>query len=334
MPVYPPRFLESLLLPAPLRPHPSLLYILFAESVRAMAAILPLPPDPEVIPARFPVPYSEWVGHIRAQGPRLADIFLERSRLELDAGIRAVDRPYDLTRASIGISRYLYSVGRFIEGWNVPCTRLLVSCGIHRITNPVVIHTPLPTARRMSASYLSTDAGGPSPPLSHTSNTPSDLPQSFSSFGRPTSAGRSFIDAADPQTPTRLRMKPVIIRPPADPFELAERIQFFWAIKAMDWAACVGWGWTGSLADADVQTVWPRPYREYEEVRWMAEPLTLLAWSAALTNGENSQEMVDSQSVTSIWDLMNPQYAPQGLPSDTTQIMAYKTLCLLHKATL
>ncbi len=232
-----------------------------------MASCIPLPPDPAVIPVGYPAPYPEWVEHIRAQGPRLADVFLERSRRELDAGIRAVDRPYDLTRASIGISRYLYSVGRFIEGWNVPCTRLLVSCGIHRITNPIVIGAAQTRARKMSASYLSPDAGGPSPPMSHTSNTPSDLAQSFSTFCRPSLSTMPSAEALDPQAPTRLRMKPVIIQPPADPFELAERIQVFWAIKAMDWAACVGWGWTGSLADADVQTIWPRPYHEYEEVR-------------------------------------------------------------------
>jgi hypothetical protein len=49
-----------------------------------------------------------------------------------------------------------------------------------------------------------------------------------------------------------------------------------------------------------------------------------------------SQGTVDASAVSSIWDLMNPQYTARvgsSQPKDTTQIMAYKTLCLLHKAT-
>jgi hypothetical protein len=256
---------------------------------------VPLPPHPAHIPPRFPPPHPEWVHHVRAQGDKLPHVLFERARRELECGIRAVDRPYDLVRASIGISRYLYSVGRFIEGWNVPCTRLVVSCGIHRITNPIVIspETAVGRDRKMSASYMATDQGGPSPPTSTISfGGSSDHVASFSSLGIAQGHGSGSASshtpastaadaggrgsgnlAVDLQAPTKLRMKPVIIQPPRDPFELAERIQTFWAIKAMDWAACVGWGWTGSLADSDVQTVWPRPYVEYEEVRVGVGPL-------------------------------------------------------------
>ncbi len=330
MPLYPPKFLDSLLLPLHRRPHPALLYILFAYAVQAIVTDLPEPPNPAVIPANsFPVPYPEWTQVIKQQGQRLADLFLERSRRELDAGIRSVDRPYDLVRASIGISRYLYSYGRFVEGWNIPCTRLAVSCGLHRITNPVVAKVSPFDDRRPSASYLSTDQGGPSPPTSTVSSGADGKHAGWSGGGCRRDSRSALVSPplGDPQMPTRLRMKAVIIGPPTDIFDLAERLQVFWAIKAMDWAACVGWGWSGSLADTDVQSVWPRPYYEYENVRGIGLNTKPLPDKFA------HQGTIDANAVHGIWDLMNPQYSSDPASNDTTQIMAYKTLCLVTRAT-
>lgn len=238
IPVHPQRFLALLSLPEhdPQRPHPALLYILFAEAVRVLERETPLPhtppPPAQLFPHNLTPPYpapsmapAVLLAQFRGSGLSL----LERARSELDAGIRSVNRPFDLVRAAIGIARHLYALGRFIEGWNVPVSRLLISCGIHRATGRIV---PPDT------SPISVDAAMPRPYAStgfYIANSPGP-----------------FTD----ELPV-LRMRPVIVPPPRDEIELALRNAVFWAAKMQDWEAGVGWGWTTSLADEECTTPWP-----------------------------------------------------------------------------
>lgn len=239
MPIHPQRFMALLSLPAgdPGRPHPALLYILFAEAVLILENDTPRPapvPSPYGLSAQnlapeMPAPIQNpqmVLSHLRGTSSAL----LERARIELDKGIRNVDRPFDLCRAAVGIARMLYSIGRFIEGWNIPVARLLISCGLHRMTGNIV-----------------SPDGNPNPPL--------DV------MPRPYGPAHFYAQTHSLLTPLShfpvMRMRPVIIPPARDEIELAERNLLFWAAKSQDWAASVGWGWSTGLADDEATTEWP-----------------------------------------------------------------------------
>lgn len=140
----------------------------------------------------------------------------------------------DLLRAAIGITRYLYSLGRFIEGWNVPVARLVISCGLHRITGIIV---------------------PPHPPLANGEYPPTDF------MPRPYASTSFYLQhhaySALPHRAPSLRMRSIIVPPPRDEIDLAERTMTFWAAKALDWAASIGWGWSTSMSDDDCSTEWP-----------------------------------------------------------------------------
>lgn len=239
MPIHPQRFMALLTLPAgdPNRPHPALLYILYAEAVLVLEQDTPLPSAsarpyslfPQNLSPEMPTPLQNTqivLNHVRGTSGAL----LERAREELDKGIRSVDRPFDLVRAAVGIARMLYSLGRFIEGWNIPVARLLVSCGLHRSTGNVV-----------------SPDGNPNPSL--------DL------LPKPYGPAHFYAQTHSLLTPPSqypvMRMRPVIIPPARDEIELAERNLTFWAAKSQDWAASVGWGWSTGLADDECTTEWP-----------------------------------------------------------------------------
>ncbi|GFZ43535.1 hypothetical protein JCM24511_01255 [Saitozyma sp. JCM 24511] len=232
IPVHPQRLLALITLPPtdPRRPHPALLYILFAEAVRILENHKPSPRLPRAPASLFPQNFSPPMPSTttepsyiltHVQGASLS--LLERARTELDHGIRNVDRPFDLVRAAIGISRYLYSLGRFVEGWNIPVARLLVSCGLHRMTGSIV--------------------------------RPDNAPVEFIPPPYPPAHAYAQPLAATPYPV--LRMRPVIVPPARDEIEMAERNLTFWAAKSSDWAAGLGWGWTTGMADDECTTEWP-----------------------------------------------------------------------------
>lgn len=244
MPLHPQRFLGLVTLPGSdiRRPHPALMYILFAEAARILETGLPTPNPPplprSVFPPQsptepLPMPHSptdrSWIlAHVRGMSTTL----LERARTELENGIRSVDRPFDLARAAVGIARYLYSIGRFIEGWNIPVARLVVSCGLHRNIGTIVPPSHVPDHSIVGTKYA----------------------QSYQ-YADSNSAALNGMAGAD-KVPV-LRMRPVILPPARDEIDVTERIMAFWAAKAQDWEAGTGWGWSLSLADEECTTQWP-----------------------------------------------------------------------------
>ncbi|KAK8865941.1 hypothetical protein IAR55_001090 [Kwoniella newhampshirensis] len=244
MPVHPARFLTLLALPPnnPNRPHPAFLYILFFEAVRVLEKQVPLPNLPPPPPSLFPPSFDPPIpppclapDYILSQVGGTSASLLERARTELDEGIRNVDRPFDLARAAIGIARAMYSLGRFIEGWNIPVMRLVTSCGLHRITGEFVP----PAGSSVSGT------GGP------------ELmpPQYAPSYQYRHPHVPVHISPGQQPFPI-LRMKPVIIPPARDEIEVAERVMTFWAAKKQDWESGIGWGWSMGLADEQVTTKW------------------------------------------------------------------------------
>ena len=241
IPLHPQRFLAQLTLPIndPGRPHPALLYILYAQAVKVLEIKIPanpLPPPPlRLFPQSFtpPMPRATvddtWVlDHVRG----MSENFLERARVELDHGIRNVDRMYDLVRASVGIARHLISLGRFIEGYTMPMARLLVACGLHRQTGNIV------------------------PPDGGPLELPTDMPKPFASPYHHRHSNSDTANERSGQYPV-LRMRPVVLPPPRDEIESAERVMTFWAVKYEEWEMSVGWGWSVSLADDECTTMWP-----------------------------------------------------------------------------
>ncbi|OWZ71855.1 hypothetical protein AYX14_02736 [Cryptococcus neoformans] len=238
LPLHPQRFLASLSLPSEdnSRPHPALLYTLFSHAVSHLERGIPppYPPDkpmdlfPSSPPPPFPIPTLS-TGFILSQLRGTSVPLLARARLELDQGIREVDRPFDLTRAAIGIAHALYRRGNFVEGWTVPVASLMVACGLHRISGNCV---PPPTSSK----------GIPG------------LPQ-------PYAHPDYYLHAHTPSQVTpdgqELRMRPVLIPPARDEIEIAERIMTFWAGKHQMWISSGGWGWSDPLPDAECTTEWP-----------------------------------------------------------------------------
>ncbi|WVQ97444.1 hypothetical protein IAU59_004557 [Kwoniella sp. CBS 9459] len=232
IPLHPHRFLALVSLPPdnPDRPHPALLNILFAQAVRIMEEAVPLPKNQTPPATLFPPTFSPPLPHpsmdrnyILSQVGGSSLILLERARSYLDAGIRGVQKPFDLVRAAVGIAWYLYSMGRFIEGWNIPVSRLLISCGLHRITG----------------NYI--------PPDGSNGATPDALPRPYAPAHQ-YAHSHSLSGAPRSQFPV-VRMRPIIIPPARDEIELAERVMTFWAAKMQDWEAGTGWGWSVSLVD-------------------------------------------------------------------------------------
>lgn len=244
MPLHPQRFLALMGLPPhePSRPHPAFLYILFAEAVLILERQTPTPKTPcppmSLFSKHFtppmPAPSTDrecLLKHVRGMSLSL----LERARVELDNGIRNVDRPFDLARAAIGIARHLYSLGRFIEGWNVPVSRLVISCGLHRLTG----------------NHFSSDGS-----FLHSPSAIDPLPKPYApAHHYPLS--NQFISAPDGSQLPILRMRPIILPPARDEIEVAERTTTFWAAKMQDWEAGCGWGWSTSMADDECTTQWP-----------------------------------------------------------------------------
>ncbi|OXG12352.1 hypothetical protein C366_06077 [Cryptococcus neoformans Tu401-1] len=238
LPLHPQRFLASLSLPSEdnSRPHPALLYTLFSHAVSHLERGIPppYPPDkpmdlfPSSPPPPFPIPTLS-TGFILSQLRGTSVPLLARARLELDQGIREVDRPFDLTRAAIGIAHALYRRGNFVEGWTVPVASLMVACGLHRISGNCV---PPPTSSK--------GIPGLPQPYAHPdyylhAHTPSQV----------------IPDGEE------LRMRPVLIPPARDEIEIAERIMTFWAGKHQMWISSGGWGWSDPLPDAECTTEWP-----------------------------------------------------------------------------
>jgi hypothetical protein len=244
IPVHPERFIALLSLPPhnPSRPHPALLYILFTEAVLILERGTPLPRTPRLPYSLFPhnqtprtpnPPTDTHVLRQHMQGRSTA--LFERARSELENGIRNVDRPFDLVRAAIGIARHLYSLGRFIEGWNIPVSRLIVSCGLHRQTGNFV----------SPDGFVATSPGSTNP-----------LPQPYAPAHFYPQAAQSMTSPDGAQYPI-LRMRPVILPPARDQIEVAERSATFWAAKMQDWAAGIGWGWSIAMSEDECTTEWP-----------------------------------------------------------------------------
>lgn len=298
MPLHPQRFLALLSLPAhdPSRPHPALLYILFAEAVLVLERQTP-PPNPicppmshfsNIFPPAMPTPPSNTealLSHVQGMSPT----FLERARVELDNGIRNVDRPFDLARASIGIARHLYSLGRFIEGWNIPVSKLVISCGLHRLTG----------------NHYTIDGT-----YDHSLTTINPLPQPYAPAHH-YSLGIQQMTTADGSQVPILRMRPVIIPPARDEIDVAERTATFWAAKMQDWQAGCGWGWSTSMTDDECTTQWP--------------------WGWGVPEPKSGIGRLDERY--GIRDLHDPASLAQQSPfPDSTYTLALKSLALLHRA--
>lgn len=107
--------------------------------------------------------------------------------------------------------------------------RLLVSCGLHR----------------MDSNTIRPDGRAPG------DFTPQLLPPAhFYGHSHPPAAAQTSNYSI-------LKMSPMIIPPARDEIEMAERNMTFWAVKAQDWTAGIGWGWPTALADDECTTEWP-----------------------------------------------------------------------------
>lgn len=296
IPIHPQRFLAllSLLPNDPSRPHPALLYILFAEAALILERQIP-PPNainpPVSLFSNFfspamPAPTTdrEYLNHVRGSSGNL----LERARKELDNGIRDVDRLFDLARASIGIARHLYSLGRFIEGWNIPVSKLVISCGLHRLTG----------------NYFSPDGSfAQSPSLINPLPTPYGPAHHYP-------LADQYMTAFDGSRVPVLRMRPVVIPPARDEIDVAERTATFWAAKMQDWQAACGWGWTTSMADEECTTQWPWGWGTPEPKSGMGRP-------------DHRYGLRDLHDPTSLYH--------QSPYPDSTYTLAVKSLAILHR---
>lgn len=298
IPLHPQRFLAILHLPVhdPARPHPALLYILFAEAVLILERGTPPPkqgnPPASLFGALYappmPAPTADreyLLNNVRGMAPML----LERARAELDNGIRNVDRSFDLARAAVGIARHLYSLGRFIEGWNIPVSRLVVSCGLHRLTGNYS-----PPDRSFLPPGVAIDP----------------LPKPYAQAHHYPPAEQTMIGPDGARYPI-LRMRPIIIPPARDEIDVAERTATFWAAKMQDWEAGCGWGWTTAMADDECTTQWP--------------------WSTGVPGPKSDMNRPDDRY--SIRDLHDPTSPAHQSPyPDTTYTLALKSLALLHRS--
>ncbi|WWC66292.1 uncharacterized protein I206_100193 [Kwoniella pini CBS 10737] len=302
IPLHPARFLALLSLPPNdiRRPHPALLYILFSQAVRTLELDRPppqMPPRPQGV---FPQTSTQTIPKpsmdrttILSQVGGTSLMLCERARAELDRGIRTVDRPFDLTRAAIGIAWMLYSMGHFIEGWNIPVSRLLISCGLHRITgtyippdggsgiNPDLIPKPYAASHQYAHS--------------HSQNRPSNpFPNN----------GQSQVEFPI------VRMRPIIIPPARDEIELAERVATFWAAKMQDWEASIGWGWSVAMSDELCTTEW--------------------GWGWGTVQPKHSANLHDRHGIRDLYDPASTMHLATA--PETTYVLAIKSVALLHRA--
>lgn len=241
IPLHPERFVSLLYLPEgdPRRPHPALLYILFAEAARLLQQGTPPPLFPPLPASLFP---ARTLPSIPARAVDPAQLrqyigtsslaLLERARAELDKGIRAADRPFDLARAAVGMAHYLHTVGRFFEAWSLPVAQLHIMCETHR----ALPGTTIPVMGQISFT-----------------NAPLDLSPLSSSMSQ-SSNGTSLM--MNPGFPAVLS-PPSGHTPLASELDTAERISAFWAAKAQQWTASIARGLTSSLPDDDCTTPWP-----------------------------------------------------------------------------
>lgn len=308
IPLHPERFLDSLVLPAVTRPHPSLLYILFAEASRVISKSLPMPYGSKLVANSYPVPDDSLLQH----AVNLQNAFCERAQDLLQEGMHKVDRPLDLLKASTGICRFLISQGRSLEAWHSICLRLVVACGLHRITSPVIgttgpTHTPqrsMPSIA-INSGFGTTDFGMVQDDQFSTSRTQRQTASSWRTYNDNRSMSQSMPALSQSRTP---RPKPVIIPPPTDNLQLWERIELFWAVKELDWGMSSHWGWTLALHDSEIQTPWPRPRSDYD------------------------RGAVDERQVDGIWELLHPTPANGLVQLQTPRVLALKSLCLLNQA--
>ena len=263
MPVHPERFFALLSLPTgdPRRPHPALLYVMFAEAVRVVEQRIPPPTDPAGASTSSG---GSSQGLLNPDGAFILQhligsflTLLERARVELDRGVRNVDRPFDLVRAAVGITRCLYSLGRFIEAFSTPVARLVVSCGLHRATGTIV---PPPATRGSGTSSLVENLQRISTSTSiSTSSTYAE--SGLNVLPEPYAPAQYYLHLHSSARPVStypiMRMRPTILPPPRDEIDVAERSATFWAAKVQDWEAGTGWGWSLGLDDNECTVRWP-----------------------------------------------------------------------------
>jgi hypothetical protein len=313
IPLHASRFLALLSLPAghPSRPHPALLYVLFAEAVRVVEGNVPLPQPKALPPGLFGLSQTPIITapHVdrtqlynQVHGTSLS--LIERAQHELNEGIRNVDRPFDLVRAALGISRYLYTLGRFIEGWNIPVARLAITCGLHRLTDAVVPPDATPAAL-VSNPIL--DA--------------MPLPYGNTTYY---SQRQQLLSPPQPSQPV-LRKAPVILPPPRDAIDVAERSATWWAVKTMDWSASVGWGWVGALNDAESTS--ELPWGWGIPVVGLSTPKK----EQLLTAQEKLQNLRSAPYVLhDLFDTTSPLHL-ESKP-ESTYALSVASLCLLQRA--
>ncbi|WVQ82762.1 hypothetical protein IAT38_004894 [Cryptococcus sp. DSM 104549] len=306
IPLHPQRFLALISLPAqdPARPHPALLYILFYEAITHLENQIPLPRAPQpplslfLLPTTppLPAPAIDSLTLLSTLGGT-APSLLERARLELDSGIRHVDRPFDLVRAAVGIARALSAEGKFMEAWAVPVAQLVVSCGLHRVSGNYIPPDGEPGDNRaMPKAY----APAYHYPNSHSHTAPS-----------PGNSREQGVEARDSSTTVApLRMRPVILPPARDGIEVAERVMAFWAAKMVCWQNSTGWGWVDPLADEQCTTEWGWGWGHVE-----VKPMNLASERYALK------------------DLYDPSSGMHMSPNaDSTYVLAVKSTALLARA--
>jgi hypothetical protein len=300
-----PRFLNSLLLPAASRPHPALLYILYAEASRIISKGMPLPHGSKSIPESFSKPDVSLLSHAKD----LREAFFERSQMLLRDGLQQLDRPLDLLKASVISCRYLISYGRYVDAWLSPCFRLVIACGLHRITSPVVSASTTekqPMANSESALDLSdfevsTDYG-----------RLYDQEQRFGRYGlRGRNSGERpvFYRSRRPTELSRSQVSGLSIIPPAiDNNDMWERIELFWAVKEMDWGMSSHFSWTATISDEEIQTPWPLPRSDYEK------------------------GIVEARPFGGICELLQPRPGIMLPYPRSPRVLALKSLCLLNRA--
>lgn len=271
---------------------------------------LPPPYGSKPVPHSYPAPDVALLQH----AVNLQDAFCERSQALLQEGMNKVDRPLDLLKASTGICRFLISQGRSLEAWHSICLRLVVACGLHRITSPVIGSAGGPSqsqprstpSNMVNSGFGTTDFGMLQDESSRSQRQTASSWRTYSD-NRPTSQSQS--QSRPPMAQHRIpRPKPVIIPPPTDNLQLWERIELFWAVKELDWGMSSHWGWTLSIQDSEVQTPWPRPRSEYD------------------------RGAVDARQVDGIWELLHPMPSRGLVQLQPSRVLALKSLCLLNEA--
>ncbi|KAJ9116361.1 hypothetical protein QFC22_004802 [Naganishia vaughanmartiniae] len=304
IPLHPNRFLDSLALPAETRPHPALLYILFAEASRVISKGLPLPFGAKVIPDFYNQPDVTLFQYAMDLQPA----FCDRAQTLFHQALKEIDRPLDLLKASSGICRFLASMGRSLEAWLSVCFRLAVACGLHKIPRATLrpsgaSATPASTSDR---DTFTTDFGilqsqSPMTMQRQTLFGPAWPSQTNNRF-------EPYTPNTTPQPAGQILPKLIVVPPPADNIQLWERMELFWAVKELDWGLSTNLGWTAAIGDSEVQTPWPRPLSDYE-------------------NG-----LLDEVTDGSVRDLLHPNENLISSRPQTTRMLALKSLCLMSAA--